>query len=216
MRERIQSALEVVVRSSKQEAAWLNTLSLLEFTGARKISRTVAAHHPSLDVLQHWADETRHAAVLKRLAHERLGAEPDEYLCLEAAKAYFADLDAALAEWLLAHGGDGNPLLNYLLVTTTVERRAMQLYPLYRAVTSDAQVREELSRIIVEEQSHRRAIEDRCRNLLAAGGLSFETPLAKEEALFDRFWEAVEKVLLLPVTPLVAVQAASVSAAVRS
>jgi hypothetical protein len=200
MRERIRNALERVVQSASREAAWLNTLSLLEYTGARKIGRTAAAHHPPLEVLQHWSDETRHAAAFKALAVQLGAGEPSAYLCAEAAKAYFADLDETLSAWVAERAGDA-PVLNYLLVTAVIERRAMALYPLYRAISRTAAVREELSRILVEEQSHRVSIEERCVLLLIGAGAHLEHACAIEERLFERFWSALERELEGRFTP---------------
>jgi hypothetical protein len=195
MRERVWRALEALTQDPRREAAWLHTLSLLEYIGARKIGRTAAAHHPSTDVLRHWSDETRHAAAFKSLAAELWGGEPTVYLCGDEAKRYFAELDAALARWALERAGE-NPRITYLLVTTVIERRAMALYPLYRAASRQRRVREGLSRIIVEEQSHRVAIEEQCRVLLARAAEDvFAEPLRIEERLFEQLWSAIENSL---------------------
>src|SRR5262249_3905546 len=134
MRERVQKSLERVVGDSASESAWLHTLSLLEYIGARKIARTAAVHHPPLEILQHWADETRHAAVLEALAVKLGGGRASSYLCGDAAKKYFAELDQTLAHWAIQSTGIGTerPEFSYLLVTAVIERRAMMLYPVYR------------------------------------------------------------------------------------
>jgi hypothetical protein len=193
MRERIRRVLERLIPDPALESAWQQTQSLHEFIGARKIGRTAAAHHPPLEVLQHWADETRHAAAFQTLAVELGGGKAQPYLCGEEAKRYFAELDRSLSDWVQAQYGEA-PVLNYLLVTTTIERRAMALYPLYRSVSRHPRVRQELSRIVVEEQSHRVAIEERCR--LGLSGRSSDPlayPLSIEAALFERFWSAIEQ-----------------------
>ena len=192
MRERIRQTLDLLTRDREREGAWLNTLSLLEYIGARKIGRSAAAHHPSREVLGHWADETRHAAIFKALAADLLKREPSRYVAEAAAKTYFYQLDAALTEWVAAHAR-ANVFVSYLLVTTIIERRAMTLYPLYRAATSHPHIKEALARIIVEEQSHRVDIEDRCRDLLKGTAHDvFLVPLSIEEGLFDAFWSVVE------------------------
>ena len=200
MRERIRRALELITSDPARESGWLHTLSLLEFIGARKIGRTAAAHHPHLSVLEHWADETRHAAAFESLATEVGGGRPGAYLCADEAKRYFQALDEALDGWVRARHGEA-PVLNYLLVTAVIERRAMALYPLLRAASRHPRVREELSQIIVEEQSHRVAIEERCRKLLGGGDLPLSAdallePMALEEKLFETFWSAVEHTLM--------------------
>jgi hypothetical protein len=193
MRERIQAVLKLIAAEPTLEARWLNTLSLLEFIGARKISRTVADRHPSLEVLGHLADETRHALAFKRLACEVAGAEVSEYLCPQEAATWFQTLDRELAAWTTQAVGREDVRLNYLLTTTLVEQRAMLLYPLYKAATRHATVRAELGKVVTEEQSHRRDIEETCLRLLAeAGAPELSTLRAIEERLFDRFLSALE------------------------
>lgn len=195
MRDRLQALLHQITRNPELEARWLHTVSMMEFIGARKISRTVADRHPSLDVLNHLADETRHAFAFKRLSTEVAGREISDYLCPEAAARYFQSLDHELAAWASALTGETDVYLHYLLTTTTIERRAMVLYPLYKAATSHPFVREELGRVVIEEQSHRRAIEDACLTRLREVNGSLETALAVEERLFGAFLGVLEEAL---------------------
>jgi hypothetical protein len=208
MRERIQNVLKQIAEHPEREALWLNTVSLMEFIGARKISRTVADRHPTLDVLQHLADETRHALAFKRLACEVAGGEVKGYLCTEAAKTYFQTLDRALSTWAQESFGREDVRLSYLLTTTMIEQRAMQIYPLYKAATRQAVVKEELGKVVAEEQSHRRSIEEICVEALAAEGQDLSRPKEIEAALFDAFLGALEAEVTQPVAP-VAVQASA-------
>lgn len=191
MRERLRQVLENIAVNSEIEARWLNTVSLLEFVGARKISRTVADRHPSLEVLEHLADETRHALAFKRLALEVGGGDEPEYLCPEPAATYFQSLDRELSEWVVKVVGKHDEWVSYLLTTTMVERRAMQLYPLFRAASKQPAVREELRRVISEEQAHRVTIEKQCLDSLK--GRDLEEPTQIEERLFDAFLSALEQ-----------------------
>lgn len=191
MREKLKNVLEEITSARVLEAEFLHTLALLEFIGARKISRTMGERFPFLDVLDHLADETRHAAALKRLAVDVFGGEPG-YLAAEAAKAYFYRLDREMAAWVEDLVGKSDVELTYFLVTTMIERRAMILYPLYRRVTATQSVRDELRAIIVEEQGHRVAIEAACMSRLQAHGVtSFAAPEAVEQAFFAQFLDAL-------------------------
>ena len=193
MRERIQEVLRRIAQEPSLEARWLNTVSLLEFIGARKISRTVADRHPSLEVLSHLADETRHALAFKRLACELEGGEVQGYLCPEAAGIYFQTLDRALAAWAAQALGREDTRLSYLLTTTLIEKRAMLIYPLYKAATRSAQVREELGRVVTEEQGHRRSIEETCLEALAQlCGKDLAEPIVLEAGLFEGLLAALE------------------------
>ncbi|CAM4282878.1 MULTISPECIES: hypothetical protein [Myxococcus] len=187
MRDRIQAVLRQLAQSPDMEARWLHTLSLMEFIGARKISRTVADRHPTLEVLGHLADETRHAFAFKRLSAEVAGAEITTFLCPEAAGRYFQALDHELATWATSFTGAPDVYLHYLLTTTAIERRAMVLYPLYKAASRQPAVREELGRVVTEEQSHRLTIEDACVERLTAVGATLDAALALEERLFAAF-----------------------------
>ena len=215
MRERIQEVLRRIAQEPSREARWLNTVSLLEFIGARKISRTVADRHPTLEVLSHLADETRHALAFKRLACEVAGGEVQGYLCPEAAGTYFQTLDRALAAWAAQAVGAEDTRLSYLLTTTLIEKRAMQIYPLYKAATRRPEVREELGRVVIEEQGHRRSIEDTCLEELARRcGKGLEEPLAIEARLFEGLLVALEKECGVEAIPLAAERRA-VEAATR-
>src|SRR5688572_20273270 len=62
----ISTLINTIVADNTLHAKWLNTLSLMENTGARKIS---AGEHPlnvTLIVLKHAAEEARHAFYLKK------------------------------------------------------------------------------------------------------------------------------------------------------
>ena len=67
-REQLKRLLDRVTGDPNREARWLNTLSFLEFVGARKIAAFMGGRYPDLQVLEHWADETRHALVLRQTA----------------------------------------------------------------------------------------------------------------------------------------------------
>lgn len=201
MRERIQEVLRRVAAEPAREARWLNTLSLLEFIGARKISRTVADRHPTLEVLEHLADETRHALAFKRLACEVAGGEVGEYLCPQEAKAYFQRLDRELAAWGARAVGQEDIRLSYLLTTALIERRAMQIYPLYKAATRHEAVKAELGQVVVEEQSHRRSLEEACLRRLAEVGQDLGEAVALEEQLFGELLAAMEREVTQPHIP---------------
>lgn len=179
---------EKVVSDPHLEGRWLNTLSLLEHMGARKISRTVGQDHPSLEILEHHADEVGHALTFKRLHAELANGHPtqDAYLCSEAAIAYFQSLDHTLAEWIEGIVADKMSYAKYLVVTSCIERRAMGIYPLYRDTTNRPNVAEALERIIQEEQNHRSLIDKRLKNLLKECRASTEEAYAIEERFFGQ------------------------------
>ncbi|MGM0556532.1 MAG: hypothetical protein ACQEVA_09170 [Myxococcota bacterium] len=194
-RARLKKVLNSVVEDRDLESRWLNTLSLLEFIGARKIGKTMCQTHPSATVLDHWADETRHAYAFKALCERLNQGECTSYLALDAATNYFQQLDQRATEWLRDSVGVDETPLNYLLVTTLIERRAMMVYPLYRAATNHAFIADELQTIVVEEQDHRVELERQCVELLSVHDAELDDVLGLEADLFagllHAFGEAV-------------------------
>lgn len=192
-RDVIKQTLNAICSDRRTEATWLNTLSLLEFTGAQKISKTVASKHPKRAVvLDHLADEARHAYAFKRLYEIVADGGDPGYLCRDAAETYFERLDERATEWMTELAGEQNPQECYLLVTTLVERRAMEMYPLYRGASDIEDVTEELQAIVVEEQDHRVAIEENCKELLASYGVESLEPVDRIEAeLFEDLWGSI-------------------------
>jgi len=178
-----------ICRDKKLEARWLNTLSLLESIGARKITKTVCQKHPSQEILEHLADEARHSYVFKKLSNEIEGAETQGYLCGEAAINYFQSLDTQASQWIASHLGE-DTYINYLFVTWLIERRAMRLYPLYRTLTSYAPLADELQKIVVEESTHMHPIEDKAKSMLS------EDKAQELFAIEDRLFAEFEKSLL--------------------
>lgn len=194
MRSKTKEVLKQIAANPKLEARWLNTLSLLEFIGARKIAKTVASKkHPPLFILEHQADETRHAFVFKKLAEEEESIHETDYLCGEEGIHYFQSLDQASEGWLREKVRK-DVFANYLLTTTLIERRAIQLYPLYRSLTKNKNVKNALTQIIVEESNHRKPIEEKLMAFLKKNGVKSLTPcLQKEEKLMNAFIRSVHK-----------------------
>lgn len=179
--------LKKIAQNPAIEARWLNTLSLMEHIGARKIGKTVCEDHSTEEILRHYADETRHASAFKKLANELAGGEC-QYLCHDEAISYFQMLDSTVTEWLTDLLKKEDSYANYVLVTCLVERRAMKLYPLYKKATKQKVVEEELEKIIEEETSHRHVIEIAMKKILDGldvKGLDHCEEI--EEKLFDVF-----------------------------
>ena len=188
----MKEVLQKIVQDPQIEAQWLNTLSLLEFIGARKIGKTVAQKHPSLEVLRHHADETRHAFVFKNLSHHLSGRDDLGYLSSEAAVHYFQSLDRFVSEWVTQQiarfsSSKEDPYQNYLFVTCLIERRAMKLYPLYKSLTPHEKIREALHEVILEEAGHRDTIEQEVAKSLLTFNTDLRDCVEKEEALFREF-----------------------------
>jgi hypothetical protein len=193
IRERLKKVLNSLAHDRELESRWLNTLSLLEFIGARKIGKTMCQTHPSATVLDHWADETRHAYAFKALCEQLFQGQCDSYLAVDAATNYFQQLDQSATKWLRESVGVEDTPLNYLLVTTLIERRAMMVYPLYRAATTHDFIADELQKIVVEEQDHRVELERQCVKLLDEHDADLEDVLGLEADLFAGLLHAFDE-----------------------
>ena len=194
MNSQLKSVLDIICQDYQLEAKWLHTLSLLEFIGARKIAKTMALHHPSSNVLDHFADETRHASIFKQLSQQLFAT--NEYLAENAAKTYMKKLDTQLCDWLDGIYPEATTQDKYLLVTTMIEERAMVVYPLYRKYSRDRQIQTELRKIIKEEASHQEVIKNAtCHMLLPFHHEKLEGPMALEEQCFAEFLSTLDREL---------------------
>ena len=64
------SFLDLLIKSNYLHGKLLNTLSLLEYTGARKIVKSQLETNIDLKTLNHMQDEIKHAQMFKRYAHK--------------------------------------------------------------------------------------------------------------------------------------------------
>ena len=166
-----------------RHARFLNTLSLLEYIGVRKILKSQPAEGLSAEMLEHILEEARHAYVLKRLAL-RVGGEAvatyaaPALLCGEEARRYIQTLDRSAeidlkesrdsASGAAATGGavpaggvspaSGSASVNYLYTTLLIEERAGAVYPLYEPLLARVGLGGVLAGIIREEEGHLSAV----------------------------------------------------------
>lgn len=196
-RSRFESWLEAAVTNDEVHAQLANTLSLLEHIGSVKIARTQSGPDIDEDVLQHLAEEARHAYVLKRIVRRLSPAGLEGYgdhelLAAAAARGYFARLDVAVRAFARDHVAAH--LLRasmYNLVTWLIERRAMWLYPAYQTLLERSRSPLSVRSIIGEETRH---LEDVIAALERIGLGSAEDVVdivRTEEKLFARLCAAI-------------------------
>lgn len=197
VRDRFEHWLHEVPHRPETHARFLNTLSLLEHIGSVKIARTQSGPSITAEVLQHLAEETRHAQVLKKLAITTDAALPLDYsddrlLVGAAARGYFARLDVGVRSFVRRE----LPLelqgpAAYLLVTWLVELRASWLYPAYQSALESAGLRHSVRSIIGEEERHLAEIEEGMGRLGLADHEGLGELLAHERRLFTRLAEGM-------------------------
>ena len=140
---------------SSAHARFLNTLSLMEHIGSRKIMASQAERGLGGETLRHLAEETRHAYFFKRaaekLAHRTLGYEAGETIAGAAARGYMERLDAEITHEL---DGARAIALPYLYMSLIVELRAVWFYRIYQGALSEHEQSLSLRSVLAEEELH--------------------------------------------------------------
>jgi hypothetical protein len=181
-------------RHPGQHARFLNTLSLLEHIGSRKIMASRAGENLSGDVLRHLAEEARHAYSFKhaaeKLARGALGYRVTETIAGTAARAYMGRLEASITRECRAPAASPLP---YLYMSLIVELRAVWFYRQYQAALHEHRIGISLKSVLAEEELHLDAMLAR----LAEMDAKFTGRVAQFQALEQRrfriLWNAVEQ-----------------------
>src|SRR6201996_3947040 len=151
-----------IIADNQLHGRWLNTLSLMENTGARKISASEDPVTVTYIILKHAAEEHRHAFYLKKQI-EKAGKAfcptyADEYLVASNYSKYYLNmLDVEVCRYLkkeLNLTGSELRFAAYLLVTYAIEVRADELYPIYQDALDTAGSKINVKSIILEEEGH--------------------------------------------------------------
>lgn len=154
--------LETVVADKQLHCLWINTLSMLENVGAKKI---VQSEHPSRvteSVLKHAAEETRHAYFLKRqlgkLEKNACPTYQSSYILIPwKTRGYINLLDTGISRLLKDRLSLTGHELNrhaYILVTYAIEMRADDLYRKYDTVLRMFGSPVSVRGILAEEEQH--------------------------------------------------------------
>ena len=159
---KLEELIKNIVNDDQIHARFLNTLSLQENIGARKISANELPETSTYMVLKHAAEEHRHAFYLKKQIGKLSSSacptyEPDYLLAPYSSKYYLNKLDVATSRYLMEHLGLKGAKLKfgaYLLVTYAIEVRADEIYPIYQDVLNSAGSKVSVRSIILEEQGH--------------------------------------------------------------
>ncbi len=158
----LSTILPTIIADNELHARWLNTLSLMENTGARKISASEDPVTVTYIILKHAAEEHRHAFYLKKQI-EKTGeglcpTYSGEYLLAPSySKYYLNQLDVDVCRYLkkeLGLTGRALRFAAYLLVTYAIEVRADELYPVYQDALDAAGSKINVKSIILEEEGH--------------------------------------------------------------
>lgn len=177
-----------IIQNQTIFAKFLNTLSLLEYIGARKILKSQAQEKINLILLDHAEEELRHAQVLKRAAL-KLVPQFDTYssetlLCGKQASQYFQTIDHTFNTL--------NPEHAYLYTTWIIEERALKFYSAFDEVLLENKMPTLFRGILIEEQNHLEVILAYLNNLPEAQS-KMQQAKELEDHAFKTFLAAVEK-----------------------
>jgi hypothetical protein len=160
--EQLRNIVDKIVAVNDLHAKWLNSLSMMENTGARKISRYEDPVHTDIIVLKHAAEEARHAYYLKKLIGKVAPEACPDYslpflLAPLESHHYLNKLDTEACRYLkgkLNLAGRDLKQGAYLLVTYAIEVRADMLYGIYQDALTKHNSKVNVKSIIAEEEGH--------------------------------------------------------------
>lgn len=159
---KLKEVVEKIVVADGLHAKWLNSLSMMENTGARKISKYEDPVYTGIIVLKHAAEEARHAYYLKKQISKLAKDTCPDYsypnlLAPVESYHYLNMLDVEACRYLkknmklegraLKHGA-------YLMVTYSIEVRADMLYGIYQDALTRHGSKVNVKSIIAEEEGH--------------------------------------------------------------
>jgi hypothetical protein len=193
----MEEILRAIVSNPTLHRRWLETLSHLENCGARKIHSIQPSGQVPLSLLQHAAEEARHALQFKLFSRNLLEA-PAPYpklLGLPYGHRYLTVLDLRVSRTVRTHLDVNQRDFHracYLLTTYVIEKRAERLYPLYEQILREAESNFSLNEIIREETQHLKLI---LRQIDSFPGLSALLPelVSYEETLYSRWIDRLQK-----------------------
>jgi len=188
-----QVTLANLIDYPEMHARFLNTLSLLEYIGARKIMKSQHESYINATVLAHMSEELRHAQTLKRLASKVGGFTVQSYderalLAGREAREYFQVIDSKAQEVLQGQ----NQWANYLLTTLVVEERAGEFYSLYDYLLKPLGLDGPLKTIVREEEEHLAEVTYMLGKQAGCGEDLINIVRAEEKKHFAKIFTAIE------------------------
>lgn len=201
-KERFFCLFNQMIPTDEWHLKWLNTLSFLENSGARKIA---ACEHPTKvkkEMLKHAAEEFRHAFYLKLQMNKISSKSTEDYSALLGGRHtlhYLQALDLKICRYLKKEKKiEGSHLkeIAYLLVTYAIELRANELYSIYHQVLRQKESPITVKSILLEEDQHLADMEAELSHL--ADGQSYIARACQIESRQCNLWlNAIESELAL-------------------
>ncbi|WCL48974.1 hypothetical protein [Leptospira sp. GIMC2001] len=193
-KEAIRKFLSTVIQSETTHAKWLNTLSMMEHIGSRKILMSQSGINISEMVLKHAAEESRHALFFKKLANRVSKNSIDNFdsknlLAGSSAIIYFQRLDALVWRKLSTSSIADSDIqfVAYLYVTKIIEERAVEVYEIYDDLLENHNSGISLKGILKEEEGHMNEMQEWLNRLDRDYKIVWRELLALEKKYFAKF-----------------------------
>jgi len=194
--------LSQIVQDATLHARFLNTLSRMEYVGARKIFKSRDANFLDREGLQHALEETGHALRLKRYA-EKICGDPqlvktysDEHtLAGSVGEDYIQGVDAAAHAVLSDLEEPLRTEVNYLLSSVAIEIRADSFYPMYEECLQETQAPFSVASIQKDEVKHLAELRERLSELLPHAETLLSSLQSREQELFEHWMQAIQEVV---------------------
>jgi len=193
--------LSTIINNDQLHARWLNTLSLMENTGARKISACEDPETVTYIVLKHAAEEHRHAFYLKKQIEKVKSANCPTYnsdylIAPKSSKYYLNQLDVDVCRYLkreLGLSGKELRFAAYLLVTYAIEVRADELYPVYQEELDKTGSKVNVKSIILEEEGHLEEMINQLKTFSPDWQMHADRAVEMETRLFHQWVDQLNK-----------------------
>ena len=158
----MENLLREIVANKELHGLWINTLSLMENTGAKKIKNFESKFLVTETILKHASEESRHAYFLKKqlskLEDVSLPTYESKYLLAPIHSVnYLNMLDVQVCRYIknnFSFNHEQTKYAAYLLVTFAIEVRADDIYPIYQKALDEAGSKINVKSIIAEEINH--------------------------------------------------------------
>ncbi len=180
--------LKTIVNHPKLHGKFLNTLSMIEYIGARKILKSQNKENLNIIMLKHCSEELKHSIFLKSIALQVYDKLEDCYsekttLAYHEANNYIQGIDNICAKFL----NKKENFLNYLLSTYTIEVRALEFYNYYNKILEDFN----LDFLIKEEHAHLDEMNNQLNLLLKDKEKIIDNAQIIEQDLFEKFFHKI-------------------------
>jgi len=188
--KRLARLLSAVLADKALHARFLNTLSLMEHIGSRKIMASQAGGVLAAESLKHLAEETRHAFFFKRAGERAAGRalsyEDEDLLAGPEARGYMGRLDGFIAAQVEGPAA-------YLYMSLVIELRAVAVYRLYQDALKQAGTGPNLASVLAEEKHHLTEMEETLAGLGEPPAARLPGFLRFEAGRFEALLSALER-----------------------